>query len=254
MGGGRDDIATVAAIAVAAVALTTVAHEAIGHGGACLLAGGQITQLTSVYFQCSLEGRAAIAGAGPLGNVAAGLLCWLMLRALPSGAPRLRWLLLLVMAFSFFWAAGYLLYSAATGDGDNAIVARILFGAPDWRWRAGLFVLGLILYRIGTRLTVSETRVFADGQGRARNLMLSSWIAGSIASVVATVLYAPDRGHAMIQGALEIGAASLPLLFLSGLIRPENAREAPIPRSPVWIVGCAIVFIAFAATLGRGLP
>ena len=40
--------ATVAAIAIIAMVLATAAHEAIGHGAACLLAGGHITQLTSV--------------------------------------------------------------------------------------------------------------------------------------------------------------------------------------------------------------
>jgi hypothetical protein len=252
-GDRRDDTLTVSAIAVAAVVITTVAHEAIGHGSACLALGGRTVLLTSVYFDCSVK-NVLIAGAGPLGNISAAVLSWLFLRALPAGHPRFRLLLLLTMAFNVFWAAGYLLYSAVLNEGDNAIVARILFGQPDWRWRIGLFVLGLVLYRIGTRATVGEARSFADGQGRARKLLIISFIAGSLTSIVAAAFYAPDRLHAAIQGALEVGGAAIPFLFLARLIKPEDTREAPIMRSSMWISGCAILFVVFVATLGRGLP
>jgi hypothetical protein len=249
----RDDRLTTAAIAVAAAALTTVAHEAIGHGSACLALGGHVTQLTSVYFDCSVHDL-WLPAAGPLGNLAAALLSWLALRALPLGSPRLRLLLLLTMAFSIFWAAGYLFYSAATGEGDNAIVARILFGEPDWPWRIALFVLGLMLYRIGIRAAAVEARPFGNEEGRARNLLYLSFVAGSFASIIAALFYAPDRLHAAIQGALEIGGAAIPFLFLPRLIRPGGRDEPQIARSFAWIALCAPVFIGFVATLGRGLP
>ena len=247
----RDDTLTAAAIAAAAVAITTVAHEAIGHGSACLALGGHITQPTSVYFDCSVH-DVWLPAAGPLGNLAAALLSWLGLRVLPVGSPRLRLLLLLTMAFSIFWAAGYLLYSAVTGEGDNAIVARILFGA--WPWRIALFVLGLVLYRFGIRAVAVEARPFANEQGRTRNLLYLSFVAASLASVIAALFYAPDRLHAAIQGALEIGGAAIPLLFLPHLIKPDRAEESQLARSFVWIALCALVFVAFSATLGRGLP
>lgn len=249
----KDDLSTVSAIAILAVCITTTAHEAIGHGSACLALGGHITQLTSVYFDCSVH-DVWLPAAGPLGNLSAALLAWLALRALPAGSPRLRLLLLLTMAFSIFWAAGYLLYSAVTGEGDNAIVARILFGEPDWPWRIALFMLGLILYRFGTRAVALEARPFANQEGRARNLLYLSFVAASLASVIAALFYAPDRLHAAIQGALEIGGAAIPFLFLPRLIKPKGTEESQIARSFFWIAVCALVFIALVATLGRGLP
>ena len=49
----QDDAATIAAAAIIAACLTTIAHEALGHGGACLASGGRIVLLTSVYFECA---------------------------------------------------------------------------------------------------------------------------------------------------------------------------------------------------------
>ncbi|HEY1632543.1 MAG TPA: hypothetical protein VGF56_14600 [Rhizomicrobium sp.] len=250
----RDDRITIAAIAILAMCVATVAHEAVGHGTACLLLGGRITQLTSVYFDCSRH-NIWLPAAGPLGDLAAAALSWLLLRFVPLGNPKRRLFLAATMAFSLFWAAGYLLYSAVTGEGDNAIVARLLFGAPDWPWRIGLFVLGAALYRIGISATASALRPFAQSRGRLRAVLLTTFLSGSIFAVIAAALYAPDRIASAIQGALEIGAGSLPLAVLAFRM-PANAdpHEAWIVANPFWIAGAAILFTAFASSLGRGLP
>jgi hypothetical protein len=245
----RDDRLTVSAIALLAMCIATVFHEALGHGSACLALGGHITQLTSVYFDCSRH-NVWLPATGPLGNLVAAALSWLALAMLPMGRPRLRLLLILTFAISLFWAAGYLLYSAVLGGGDNAIVARILFGAPEWPWRIGLFALGVALYALGTRLTARAGRPFAE---RLRPLLRLSYIAASIAAVIATAFYAPDRQAATIQGALEIGASSIPLLLL-GAPAAATPQEPAITRNPTWIAFGALIFAAFVATLGRGLP
>jgi hypothetical protein len=70
---------TLVAIAVAVYALANVAHEGLGHGGACLLAGGEPRLLDAAFFDCgedalSLSRRCWIAAAGTLVNLAvAGL-------------------------------------------------------------------------------------------------------------------------------------------------------------------------------------
>jgi hypothetical protein len=63
-----DDAATLGAIGVAAYLLADVAHEAIGHGLACLAHPGHITLLTSVYFRCSIRSQ-LVAVAGPAVNL-----------------------------------------------------------------------------------------------------------------------------------------------------------------------------------------
>ncbi|HEY2069284.1 MAG TPA: hypothetical protein VGG48_07000 [Rhizomicrobium sp.] len=233
----RNDTLTTIAIAILAMCLATAAHEALGHGSACLLLGGHITQLTSVYFDCSVHREIWIPAGGPLGNLAAALLAWIGLRVATGG--RMRLFLMLLFAFSIFWFAGYVLYSAVKSQGDNAIVAQMLFGDPDWRWRAGLGVLSVLVYWIGR----------SQIAGRTATLRIA-WVAGLISAALAALLYAPDRLEALHQAALEIGAASWPLLL------PTRAgeNEPEVTRSFEWIAMSVLVFIGFAVTLGHGLP
>ena len=143
----RDNRLTVAAIAILAMCAATFAHEAAGHGTACLLLGGRITQLTSVYFDCSRHGI-WLPAAGPLGNLVAAALSAIALRRLPLGKPGGRLLLAMILAFSLFWAAGYLLYSAVTGEGDDpSLLGKHVVDFPtDGRRRvnglSGSLVLG----------------------------------------------------------------------------------------------------------------
>src|ERR1700712_3079341 len=100
----RDNQLTIAAIAVLAMSITTVFHEALGHGSVCLALGGEILSLTSVYFDCSKH-DVWVTAAGPLGNLTAAFFSWLMLRSLKD-QPALRLLLLLVLTLSLFWVVG----------------------------------------------------------------------------------------------------------------------------------------------------
>jgi hypothetical protein len=248
---GHDPI-TVVAIAAAAASIAAFAHEAAGHGGVCLALGGQITQLTSVYFHCK-PGDAWVAAGGPIGNLVAFALSWLGLAALPAGPPRLRLMLMLVMGFSIFWAAGYLPYSMWRHDGDYYLAARDLIPGPGVVWRWGGVILGLLLYVLGAVTVARSGAAWAD-QGAVVRMRRLAWLAGAISAVAAAALYAPDRIEAMVQALLEVGAASVPLLLA---LRPRAAAtltETPVARSVPWIAGSLLIFVVFAATMGRGLP
>ncbi len=242
--GARDNWMTVAAIAILAACASTVAHEAIGHGSACLAGGGHVTQLTSVYFHCS-RGNPWIDGAGPAGNLVAGVLAALALGGVSPAAAKARLLLTLVMAFSLFWEAGYLLASFVLGHGDW-IGALAWVGPPDAA-RPVAFVLGLCLYGLATPLVA---RAMAPFGSRAPALARTAWVAAALATSLAALLYAPDRTGAAGQAALEIGAASWPLLMMR-----TRGGEAPSPIgfSPAWFIAGVVVVAVFAATLGRGL-
>ena len=83
----RDSLVTVAALAALAYMAADLAHEAIGHGGACWAAGGRIMRLGSAFFTCS-PGMRLIDAAGPLANLLAAGLCLLALRwCRGAGAP-----------------------------------------------------------------------------------------------------------------------------------------------------------------------
>lgn len=248
-----DDIPTVCALAVIAVCITTTAHEALGHGSACLVLGGRIARLTSVYFQCSVHSR-LIAPAGPLGNYTAGIVAWFAQMVLPRNASRARLLALLVMAFSLFWEAGYLLASMISGQGDYASLGRDLLGSPQWPWRTAGIVAGLLLYMLFARVLGLCTHRFTTSAGRVPLLLGTAWLAGMVAVGAAALLYAPDRGAAYTRAACEI-ASAFPLLYPFNRVLATRSDAAPaIRRSGAWIVVAIVVYTIFAATLGRGLP
>jgi len=132
---GRDDLVTVVAIATLAVCTTDFAHEAAGHGSACLMTGQHIMLLNNAFFKCSAFGRYT-AAAGPLGNLIAGLLAFAVQPIIPARWPALRLYALLVMAFSLFWEAGYLIQAMINDSGDSVFAYRELIGPENLAVRA----------------------------------------------------------------------------------------------------------------------
>jgi hypothetical protein len=248
-----DDKVTVFAIAILAACIATTAHEAAGHGSACLLLGGAVTRLTSVYFRCSI-GNTWIAAGGPLGNLIAFVLAWSGLLLTSLGMMRMRLLLLLTMTISIFWFAGYTIYAAVLADGDPYFVARDLFGEPGLALRTGGVAAGIAFYWIGIRAMRVTMRKSYEPR-RARRLLWQSWLAASLSAGIAALAYAPDRLAAMGQAALEIGVTCLPMLAPVA-IEPAHANPntGTIERSWGWIGLSLLVFVLFVVTLGRGMP
>ena len=247
-----DDTLTVSAIAILAASIATFAHEGVGHGGACLLLGGTITRLTTVYFECSAHDT-WIAAAGPLGNLIAGALAWLGVMLLPAAMARTRLLFFLISVISLFWFAGYLIYSAAMNVGDTYFVLRDLFGEPGPALRAGEVAIGASCYWIA--IQAARTYTATSDAARARRRLTRSWLAASLSACVAALAYAPGRLAALGQAALEIGAACLPMLARVAVgSMLVGQTEVPIARSWGWIAASLLGFTVFAATLGRGMP
>ncbi len=93
---------TLVSIGTMSYIIADIAYEAIGHGGACLIAGGKITLLTSVYFRS--ETHSFITDTfGPLANLAMGLLLWTLLRRANHFKAYSQLLLLHTMTFNLFW-------------------------------------------------------------------------------------------------------------------------------------------------------
>ncbi|HSM97283.1 MAG TPA: hypothetical protein VLT91_14665, partial [Rhizomicrobium sp.] len=79
-----NDTLTVAALALIAMCAVTFAHEALGHGGLCLLLGGRIDLLSSSIFRCSLR-SGWIDAAGPAANLVVGFAALVARLAAPPG-------------------------------------------------------------------------------------------------------------------------------------------------------------------------
>jgi hypothetical protein len=229
------------AIGVIAVCLSIVGHEAIGHGGACLAAGGHVALLNIVDFHCSLA-RPGIDLAGSVGNLVLVLIGLALARpASPSGA---RLLGLALFAFNAFWIAGYLIYAGVLNTGDWVYPAEIF--APGLPWRPIAIIVGVALYA----LTMNRIAVLTP-QAYARPLR-TAYVAAALAIVLAGALYAPARGHVVQTAAIEIGLASLGLWF--AVRRARAGGDWMPPTSPVWAIVATLLWLAIATVLGPGLP
>ncbi len=103
----QDDSTTVIATGVLAATLATLCHETLGHGLGCVIDGGRITLLTSIWFRC--HGATSLTdAAGPFASLVGGLAAFALLpRA--SGNRLMRFFLILFGAISLFWFAGQLI-------------------------------------------------------------------------------------------------------------------------------------------------
>lgn len=255
----RPDCWTVAAIAIVAYALASVLHEGAGHGGACLLTGGQPQAMSSVFFTCNREGRLVDAG-GTIANLAAGLIFWLASRGV-SRAARWRYFLWLSMTINLLQGTGYFLFSGVANIGDWAAFFRGF--EPAWLWRAGLTMLGIGSYGLCVWIAVREMRPFlghedAERLPRAKRLTLVPYFTGGIFSCVAGML----NPVGMILVAISAAAASFGgtsgLAWMWQLLRgrrvPPQVREMPpLTRSRGWLLAAAVVGALFIAFLGPGL-
>ena len=247
-----NDTATVCALAVIAMCAATAAHEALGHGGACLLLGGHIELLSSSLFRCDLR-SGWIDPAGPGMNLLAGLVALIARKGLPPGFAKTRLLLLLVTAFSFFWEGGYLMRAMALRDGDLYFFAQFILSDVAFWMRAIGFAVGLAIYMLAIRTTSRALSEMFDTR-EGRRVARYAWIAATLAAGAAALAYRgeplwPDLRDAL----LEIGLASVPLLLIPRANEYAPQARAIIGRS--WpVIGTAmVVFVAFAMTMGRGV-
>lgn len=174
----RLHLPTIAAIGVAAYLLANVAHELIGHGGACLLAGGRPTAFSSAWLQSDTTGlspwalRFEAAG-GTLTNFALGLLLMALAPWARRRSPHLLAFVWLGLAANLLPAAGYMMVSPLAGFGDwRAFVDGL---QPLLAWKLGVTVLGLLLSCASLFAVVRHVEPFlgrdvAQRKPRARRL------------------------------------------------------------------------------------
>ena len=259
----RSDLLTVIAVAVLAYALAALLHEGVGHGGACLLAGGEPQAVSTTYFQCgddalSPAGRNFLAAAGTLMNLAAALLFFAALRLARTAAPPLRFFLWLSMTVNLLSGGGYFLFSGVAGIGDWAVVGRGV--EPAWAWRLGLSALGLGLYVLFVWIALREIARFLGGvpperQGRANRLAWTAYLTGGVSSCLAG-LFNPLGMYlvAISAAAFAFGGTSGLAWMMQEIEKPSIPKPAAppfaVPRSWPWIVAGAITLALFVGVLG----
>jgi hypothetical protein len=243
----KDDIPTVLAAGILAATLAPIIHETVGHGMGCLVDGGTITVLTSIWFRC--QGAAGLTvAAGPVAGAVAGLVCLVVLhRRSLDGEVRL--VITLSAAFNLFWCAGQLIFDTiADGDAWDAM-ARIEHW--PWWWRPVCFLLGAICYIAAARAIIRSQRT----KGKIHwGVILGSYAAGALSAMLAGLMWAPMPIRSALEGLLALGAAPIGLLAVAAAARREpNPSPIVVPRSTFTIVLSVLVYVGFLAVQARGI-
>ncbi|HEY2345508.1 MAG TPA: hypothetical protein VGH80_06425 [Xanthomonadaceae bacterium] len=247
-----DNLATLAAIGLLAYASADIVHHVLGHGAACLLLGGRIRSLSSVFVNCTVTG-AAVDLAGPLANFVLGIVALLALRGLPRATTPTRLLLILVAAFNLFWLELQLVFSAATRTDDWAWAMHV-FHVPE-PGRYAMIGAGMMAYFVTARAVAALLAPFASPVARVRRIVVVAWLAGG-AIACATAAFDPHPVAALLHGAAPQSLLlSIGLLFLP----PKAARRAPAvePASVIefswpWVMAATVIGVASMALLGPG--
>jgi hypothetical protein len=259
-----DDRTTIVAISVLAFIVADMAHETLGHGIGYFLGGGTtgVFTTTRIIPDHWLSGYHAdiFDLGGPAGNLLFAACPSLAQRLLRRPALRLRLFLFLLMAYSLFWAFGYLIFCGVVARGDW--FALIREASPLWVWRVLFVIVGMVLYRLSMRLVAADlhwviSKEDPDGRFRLRRLILLSYISGGLIACAGAALDPYGWKEILNSGALAGFAAPVGLLWMPALF-PRSGQEhatatGAISRSFAWILAAFLASVFFIAVLGPGI-
>lgn len=235
-------IVAVAASAVLAFVGACVAHEVVGHTGACLIGGGIVERVSSSLFACRPGTLLADLG-GPAANFMMGLVSLTLLRGRRRGVP-IHLVLALSVAFNMFWVAGELLMSALVGRDDFAYAAR-LFGAAQVPVRTIFGAAGIALAIMTCRLM--------DQQGLPRSALRLAYCVAGAAVCASALFYAGPVGPALREAALESFGAMAWLWCVRPGPTNSDAGAKPAHAVALWPVSLlALIAFGLLLTLGHG--
>ena len=245
----RVDIFTVAGIAAVAEVVTTLLHEGLGHGGACLLVHGRPLGWGAYYFDCGEDGLPvwavrAVAAAGSTVNLAVAALLLPVLDARLKASGRhgagtvFLWLMVAMNAFTW---AGYFFFSGAAGIGDWGPDGVLKGVSQPLVWRIPMAVIGMGLY-LGLARFLATRLTTLTGSAHEATMRAISWTAYATAGVVA-ILVGLLNPQGLIIVLISSMASSLggdSGLFW-GLWWRDRARAGEgldfgLPRSWMWII------------------
>ncbi len=262
----RVDILTVAAIAIVTYFLSTLAHEALGHGCAAILVGLHVQRVTSVDLEVSFIGIAAwkvrvVAAAGCVANLLLAGLAMVLLRVTARTTPTTRFFLWLLATNNLLIPGGYLMVLTFLGIGDwNDFVQ----GLPNvFLWRLSLTLLGVLLSFAGLLWGARHIDPFLGRDARLRGrralaLTLTAYLAGSAANTLAGVLNPTSPTLILISAAASSFGGTIWLLWINAFtrrVRATTSEMALVPqRSWLWIALGLLALIGYLLVLGPGLP
>lgn len=259
------DLLTVAGMAAVIYCLSTMLHEGLGHGGACLAVGAKPMAWGAFYFDCDTRLGPAwkwrvVAGAGSTVNLIVAILAGLAFGATAWERSTTRLALALVIAVNLFTWSGYFLFSGLTGIGDwGDAREQMLWQVPNAAlWRGGEFAFGVTAYLLAMRLTGRLFgTIFGGGPGARRTTRLTAWTAyftGSALSLVIGLLNPVGLFITLASAAASSFGGTAGFWGAHGFVPKDSAEAAPpVTRNWTWIASGAVTALAYAVLLGRSI-
>lgn len=248
-----DNPVTMTAIGLLAYCSADIAHHVFGHGAACLALGGSLISVSSIVVNCSVL-NATFSVAGPIANLALGLVAILAARVARTASAVTRLFWIFVAAFNLLWFASQFVFSVASRTDDWFWALRPFH--PTEPVRYALMVFGALAYLLTIRLAAHQMAALAYPRERAMRIVVIVWLtAGVIACATAALDHDAIRAillHALPQSAL----ASIGLLFVPAKAAGVSSAGAPadtLALSVPWVVAAAIVGTGSILFLGPGI-
>lgn len=247
---------TLISIGVIAYVFADIMHEVIGHGFTSLILGNKITLISSVYFRSTPHSFIADAF-GPITNLFTGILIWFVLETISIKNFYLKLLLLIAMAFNFFWFSWLCIYGGITYTDDFAF--NVSTETMLLVWRILLILIGIFSYRVAffctAKIASQLPRNFSVKL--LRQLFSIPYLSACIAALVAVSFYTPvsfDSYYEAITFPM-----FLPIIFIPAQLRKttsfENNTDTTFlkKQQTIIIITGLLFFIAFCLTSGKGI-
>ena len=260
MSQSKSDIPTLAGMAAVVFTFTTLMHEGLGHGGACLAIGAHPVAWGAYYFDCDTHAGPAwkwqaVAAAGSTVNLILCVLSYAALKAALVKGARGTFALFLWLMFvldGFTWA-GYFLFSGIAGIGDwGPGPENVLDGvANPMVWRGVMAVVGALLYfligRAGGRL---RGQITGGDKAAGRRISTVFYISGGIVAVMVGLLNPLGLEIVLISSVASSFGGASGLMWLPGFIRIEDGATYSVKRNWLWVVAGIAAAAAYGLILG----
>lgn len=262
----RFDVLTVIGLAATAYVVTTLLHEGLGHGGACVAVGGKPMAWGAYYFDCTTQGLPdwayrAVAAAGNTVNLVVACLMGLILNGrlkdpqTPRGAGTVfLWLMFCLNGFTW---AGYFLFSGIAGIGDWGVEKdAVLYGVANQTvWRIVMTIFGGAAYFLLVRSAGNLLGRLIGGDNRqtGRWLAWTAYFTGGILAFLIGLMNPVGFVIVLISSLASSLGGTSGLWWLHRFMRPQPEAAFALTRNWLWIVLGVVAAAAYAVVFGPTL-
>ena len=257
----RVDIPTLAGMAAVVEVVSTLLHEGLGHGGACLMVHGKALVWGAYYFDCGedglpmMAGRIVAAAGSTINLIVAAIFAILLAGAMKNPGKRGAGVvfLWLMMAVNFMTWAGYYLFSGVSGIGDWG-EEGVLRGIDNpLVWRGVMAIGGMAIYVFLTRLAMKSLGRITGDFSAARAITWTAYVTGGVVAILIG-LRNPQGWWIVIFSSMasSLGGTS-GLAWGVRWARTEATSDFALQRNWLWIAAGLIAAGLYAWYFGPSL-